>query len=108
MSLFSNVFESLAPRHGQRISGAEARRIVAEHDAVLLDVRTPAEFAGGHAEGALNVPLQQLSGRLSELPNDRPMVVYCLSGGRSATAATLLGRHGYTVFDAGGLANVMR
>jgi rhodanese-related sulfurtransferase len=108
MSLFSNVFESLAPRGGSRISGEEARRLVAEEGAVLLDVRTLAEFVDGHAEGAKNVPLQQLSARLSELPEDRPVVVYCRSGGRSAAAASLLRRHGYSVHDAGGLTNVMR
>ncbi|HJL16363.1 MAG TPA: rhodanese-like domain-containing protein [Sandaracinaceae bacterium LLY-WYZ-13_1] len=107
MSLFANVFESLAPRGAGRVSGAEARRLVAEENAVLIDVRTAAEFGGGHAEGARNVPLQALARRLDELPVDRPVVVYCRSGGRSATAATLLRRHGYTVRDAGGLANVM-
>jgi rhodanese-related sulfurtransferase len=108
MSLFANVFESFAPQGGRRISGEEARRLVREQGAMLVDVRTAGEYGSGHAEGAVNVPLQQLTGRLAELPEDRPVVVYCRSGGRSASAATLLGRHGYTVYDAGGLANVMR
>lgn len=108
MTLFRNVFESMAPRGGSRVSGDEARRLVRDEGAILVDVRTEAEFASGHAEGAFNVPLQELTGRVRELPQDRPVVVYCRSGGRSASAATLLGRHGYRVFDAGGLANVMR
>lgn len=109
MSLFSNVFGSVrgaAP--AAPISGAEARRLMAEEGAFLLDVRTSREFADGHAEGAVNIPLQQLSGRRDEVPSDCTVIVYCLSGGRSASAAAMLSAAGYTVLDAGGISNVMR
>lgn len=70
----------------------------------LLDVRTPEEFASGHIHGAVNVPLDVLGNRLSEVPTDQPIVVYCRSGNRSAQASQLLARAGYTnIYDMGGL-----
>lgn len=74
----------------------------AEH--LLLDVRTPEEFAEGHIAGAVNIPLDSLSSRLSEVPTDEPVVVYCRSGNRSAQAVEILQDAGYTqVRDLGGL-----
>lgn len=74
-----------------------------EHGAVLLDVRTPEEFEAGHIDGALNIPLHELSARAVELgPTDRAVVVYCRSGHRSAQALRSLQAQGYTdVFDLG-------
>ena len=81
-----------------------ARQRVAE-GARLLDVRTPEEFADRHIDGALNIPVSELSARLVELgPRDRPLVVYCRSGNRSATAAKILREAGFAdVFDLGPL-----
>jgi phage shock protein E len=85
-----------------RISAVDARRLV-EGGALLLDVRTPSEFAAGHVEGAKNVAVQQLEGALDALgPRDRPVVVYCQSGMRSRLAVALLRRAGFTaVHDLG-------
>ncbi|HET8540007.1 MAG TPA: rhodanese-like domain-containing protein [Anaeromyxobacter sp.] len=72
--------------------------------ATVLDVRTPREYAGGAYPGALNIPLQSLAQRLGEIPKERPVVVYCASGLRSASAARLLARAGFRdVVNAGGL-----
>jgi phage shock protein E len=72
--------------------------------AKIVDVRTPDEFARGAYPGAVNIPLQALSSRLRDIPKDRPVVVYCASGMRSASAARLLARAGYEqVLNAGGL-----
>ena len=87
-----------------RITGADAQRLVSA-GALLLDVRTPEEFAGGHVTGALNIPVQVLGQRLGDLPKEREIVVYCQSGGRSARAAADLRRVGYTVHDLGGMGN---
>jgi rhodanese-related sulfurtransferase len=59
---------------------------------VLLDVRTPGEFASGHISGAMNVPVTALSGRLPslDLPSGRPVVAICLSAHRSPPAVRLL------------------
>jgi len=89
--------------NGRRVDGAEARRLVAEEDAFLLDVRTTGEFGGGHIEGATNIPVQELSARLADVPDDKPVVVYCQSGGRSANAARELVASGRTVYDLGGI-----
>ncbi len=75
------------------IDGTEARRLVAD-GAFLLDVRSSGEFASGHAEGATNIPVGELAGRLTELPRNRVIITYCASGGRSrAAAATLRADH---------------
>ena len=86
--------------------GAQARKLIGQ-GARLLDVRTPSEFAGGHIEGALNIPVDSLEGRLAELePKDKPVVVYCLSGHRSKGAAQVLRTAGFTqVLDLGSIRN---
>ena len=77
--------------------------------AVIVDVRTPDEFRGGAYPGAKNIPVQDLPARLAEIPKDKPVVLYCASGGRSGMAASLLKRAGYTeVFNAGGLGDMPR
>ncbi len=104
MSLFGSMFNQ--SQGARRIDGPEAWRLVREENAVLLDVRTPAEFRGGHAEGAVNIPVQELGRRLGEIPAGVPVVVYCASGGRSASASHLLHGAGHQVYDAGGLGNL--
>lgn len=69
----------------------------------LIDVRTPEEFNSGYIEGASNIPLAQLPNRLDELDPAVPVVVYCRSGNRSATAAQILRDAGFSViYDLGG------
>jgi phage shock protein E len=86
--------------------GSTARELLAR-GAVLLDVRTPEEFAAEHVEGARNIPVQELPTRLAELGDKaRPVVVYCRSGGRSAQAAALLRGQGFRhVHDLGAMCN---
>jgi len=71
---------------------------------LLIDVRTPEEFASGHISGAVNIPVESLQSRLSEVSNVQPIVVYCRSGNRSATASQILEQAGYSnVYDLGGI-----
>lgn len=86
--------------NSDHVDGARARALVAA-GALLVDVRTPAEFDEGHVEGAVNIPVQELATRLSEVPRDKEVVVYCRSGGRSANATDILAEAGYTVHDLG-------
>lgn len=87
-----------------RISPAEYVSQFENADHLLVDVRTPEEFASGHIEGAINIPLQSLEARLSEIPRDGEVVVYCRSGSRSAQASTILASSGYTqISDLGGI-----
>ena len=85
-------------------SGYQAQFAEAGAEHLLIDVRTPEEFAGGHIEGAVNIPVDALASRLSEIPAEQPVVVYCRSGNRSATASRILADAGYTsIYDLGGL-----
>jgi phage shock protein E len=77
--------------------------------AVVLDVRTPEEFRTGAYPGAINIPVQVLGTRMGELPRGKPIVVYCASGMRSASAAASLTRAGFKdVVNAGGLGSMPR
>ena len=87
---------------GKRITGADARAKVAE-GALLLDVRTAAEFRSAALSGAKNIPVQSLDARASELEAGRPIVVYCRSGARSSRAASLLRKRGFEVHDLGSI-----
>lgn len=61
----------------------------------VLDVRSPQEFAEGHVPGAVNVPHDQVSARLAEIPRDKDVVLYCRSGRRAGLAADVLAANGY-------------
>lgn len=91
----------------QLVSADEALKILKDNSqATLLDVRTPAEFAEGHIAGAVNIAVEELADRASELPADKtaPIIVYCRSGRRSAIAAATLIELGYSaVSDLGGI-----
>ena len=88
----------------QRIAPATYMQEISRETHLLLDVRTPEEFAGGYITGAVNIPVQSLASRLSEIPRDQPIVIYCRSGNRSALAAEILADAGYsTVYDMGGI-----
>jgi phage shock protein E len=77
--------------------------------AKVVDVRSPGEFSGGAYPGAVNIPVQELEHRAGELPRDRPIVVYCASGMRSASAERLLRAKGFAdVVNGGGLAQMPR
>ena len=66
-------------------------------DAVVLDVRSMAEFKDGHILNAVNVPLNGLSNNLKQLEKyrDKPIVAVCRSGSRSGSACSLLRKHGF-------------
>jgi phage shock protein E len=84
----------------RRVMGRASRTDVTaalREEALVVDVRTPGEFASGHADAAINIPLQNLGQRLDELgAKDRVIVLYCQSGGRAASALGLLKRAGFT------------
>lgn len=61
----------------------------------ILDVRTTEEYACGHIEGSVNIPLQQIRERLSEIPKDKTIIVNCAVGIRAYNAIRVLASHGY-------------
>jgi rhodanese-related sulfurtransferase len=84
------------------IRGDEARVLVGR-GALLVDVRSPGEYSAGHLDGAVNLPVGEIANRLTELPRDRSVIVYCRSGVRSARAARTLRAAGFTVRNLGGM-----
>ncbi|OCN01121.1 pyridine nucleotide-disulfide oxidoreductase [Clostridium sp. W14A] len=68
----------------------------------LLDVRTPEETATGMLDGAVNIPVDELRNRLSELPKDKPVYAYCAVGLRGYVASRILTQHGFDVYNLSG------
>lgn len=71
--------------------------------AMIIDVRTPAEFSSGHIKGSVNIPLQELSKRAQKLKKEKVIITCCASGMRSASAKGVLKSMGFTeVYNGGG------
>lgn len=97
---------------GSKLSGIEeadtlkATRLYND-DALVLDVREDKEYAAGHIPKARHIPLGQLAGRMKELDKfkDKPILVTCRSGNRSAHACRILKKAGFTTVynQAGGI-----
>ncbi len=85
------------PSNFNAIRAGDVNVALAEDPSILLvDVRTVDEYLGGHLEGAINIPLIELTDHLDMLPNlDQKMIVYCGSGHRSAMAMVVLNLLGY-------------
>ncbi len=75
---------------------------IKDTDAMVLDVRSPKEYASGHLDGAINIPLEELRSRLGELPRNREIWTYCRVGQRSYYAARLLRLNGFTASNISG------
>jgi glyoxylase-like metal-dependent hydrolase (beta-lactamase superfamily II)/rhodanese-related sulfurtransferase len=73
-------------------SAALAEQLDLPNSPLLIDVRAEQEFKEGRIDGAINVPLSRIRDQLDQVPTDRPVVVYCTSGYRSAIAASVLRR----------------
>lgn len=92
---------------GSAVSTAEAVRLINREKGVLIDVSEPAEFAGGHAVGARNIPFGTLEDA-KKLPTNKalPLIVMCGTGSRATKAVDVLRKRGHAnvVSVAGGLA----
>jgi rhodanese-related sulfurtransferase len=101
VSGFFLVWPQLKGKGGAGSIGTnEAVRLINREKAVLIDVSEPEEFAKGHPNGARNVPISKLEGKLDgakELPSNKalPLVVICPTGSRASRAAGLLRKAGY-------------
>ncbi len=94
--IFPN-FDSITPQ-------AAYEKLQKDDKTLLIDVRTPEEYNEGHIEGSLLIPLDTLEANLPKLANskDRPLIVYCRSGARSAIASRLLADHGFKPLNVSG------
>jgi rhodanese-related sulfurtransferase len=78
-----------------------------QQGAIIVDVRTRAEYQGGHIKGSVNIPLQNLADNLSKLKKGKPIITCCASGMRSASAKSILASHRFTkVYNGGGWASL--
>lgn len=104
------IVTSATPGADVRVVQADSgARLIAEQGSVILDVRTPAELAAGHVEGAriLGVNGPGFRDALQKLHRDPSHVVHCQSGNRSAMAAGIMAEAGFTfVTDAGAFADL--
>ena len=105
--LFFVVLLSLA---GQMAFSADVRFNGVE-PAVIIDVRTPQEFAAGHVEGAINIPhdrIEQAIDSIEGLEKNSSILLYCQSGARSAFACQVLAQRGYTrAMNGGAMATLL-
>lgn len=78
------------------VTVSEAQRQLHQDNALLVDVREDDEWQAGHVAGAQHIPLGNLADHLDSLPHDRPLLLFCRSGGRSSRATTFLQQQGFT------------
>jgi phage shock protein E len=71
--------------------------------AILVDVRSPEEFAAGHASGSINLPLQTLEGHVKQLDKKKTIILCCASGTRSGLACRMLKKAGFANVINGGI-----
>lgn len=76
--------------------------------AQIVDVRTTAEFAGGHIKKSKNIPLQELKNQINKLDKTKPVITCCASGMRSASAKGILQNSGFEVYNGGGWASLQK
>lgn len=91
MGLFSSFF-------GKPVDFAK----LVKEGAIIIDVRTAGEYAGGHIKGSKNIPLQSLQQNLSKIPRDKVIITCCASGMRSGSAKSILLSNGYNEVHNGG------
>ena len=82
---------------------------VIERGAIIIDVRTPGEYAGGHIKGSVNIPLDSMKSQMSKLKRDKPVITCCASGMRSGSAKAMLLSNGFAeVHNAGSWFNLKK
>ena len=85
----------------------ELEKAINEKAGTIVDVRTREEFMGGNVNESVNIPLQEIQQRLSEIKSLKtPLVICCASGGRSAVATNFLSSLGIECVDGGSWLNV--
>jgi len=80
------------------VKPGEAIQLMNREETLVLDVREADEYKAGHIQGAVHVPVAELDARVSELEawRDQPLLIYCRAGQRSAQAAAVLKRQGFS------------
>lgn len=74
-----------------------------EKGAVIIDVRSQGEFAGGHIKGAKNIPLNEIENKINDIKKlNKPVIACCASGMRSSQATSILKQNGIDAINGGG------
>lgn len=81
---------------------SEGLKTIITNNAFLVDVRTPQEFAEGHVQGSVNIPLDQVANQLEKFKNHDNIIVFCRSGNRSGQALQILKENGFSNVVNGG------
>jgi phage shock protein E len=77
-------------------------RALMKEGAIIIDVRTPQEYKGGHIKGSQNIPLDRIESQADSIAKKgKPVITVCRSGGRSGMAADILRRKGVKVANGG-------
>ncbi len=95
-----NILKSIFGGGANNLNALDAKaRIDSNQPLLILDVRQPDEFRAGHIAGAKLIPLNELRGRLNELPKDKEILCVCRSGSRSGAAVGQLSSAGYNALN---------
>ena len=90
------IVSSLALAGAQDISSREAKALLEKNRNIfLLDVRTPQENSQARLPGSVLIPINELEGRIKEVPGNKTILVYCAVGSRSKPVAEYLSKNGY-------------
>ncbi len=95
------VAQNILEGRAHTVTWSEVEEMKPE-DYILVDVRTELEYSNGHIEGAINIPVDSLRNRLSELDPGKTVVEYCQVGLRGYIADRILSQHGYKVLNVTG------
>jgi len=96
------IIENLQKGQVKKFTVDDLPRLAKDPNVTLLDTRTPGEYAAGHMEGFINIPVDELRQRLGELDPEKPVYVNCQSGVRSYIATRILAGHGFDAYNFSG------
>lgn len=96
------IIENLVNSKVKQFYYEDIKKLLTDNSVYLLDTRTVAEYADGHIEGFINIPVDELRDRLVEVPKDKPVYVMCQSGLRSYVACRILSEYGYDCHNLAG------
>lgn len=94
--IFVSFFSIIFKKYGS-VSPIQATTMMSHEDAVILDVREPNEFLDGHIINAIHIPVNKINSKLTQLEKhkNKPIIISCRSGNRSAQACNLLSKSGF-------------
>ncbi|MDD4774640.1 MAG: DsrE/DsrF/DrsH-like family protein, partial [Eubacteriales bacterium] len=96
------VIENLLAGKVKNFHWHDVKGLPADGSVILLDIRTPVEYENGHIDGFINIPLDSLRGRISELDKTKPVYLTCQVGLRGYIAARILSQNGFEVYNLSG------